>query len=203
MSSNESNATQEISKCLGCKAHGNLGRRYECIVCGESVTYCGDCYDGGKNVPNDKHKYYHPMKAIYNQDFFELYFLGEEMVNGEAPQSYKCAFCDELGFTAEELQLHVLEKHSGHSDAPQLLDILEQMKEQQKGEFARLFGSQPDCGSGLMECKCRKSHFGKLLATHTHTQLTEWSKGCNVLDALWLGYHDIVTSSADVIHYLH
>ncbi|XP_017857259.1 PREDICTED: zinc finger protein DZIP1L isoform X1 [Drosophila arizonae] len=137
MSSLTDATKMHVAKCLSCPAKGNLGRRYECIVCGDSVTYCGDCYDEGKNVPSEKHKYYHPMKAIYNRDFFELYFLGEEMVNGEAPQSYKCAFCDELGFTAEELQLHVVEKHSGHCDAPKLLDILEQMNEQKKSTEIR------------------------------------------------------------------
>jgi len=114
---------------MACPANGDLGRRYECVVCGEEVTYCGDCYDCGKNKPSNKHKYFHPMKAIYNRKFFDLYFLGEELVNGEAPQSYKCAFCDEMGFTSEELQSHVLEKHIGHSDAADLLDILEQMNQ--------------------------------------------------------------------------
>ncbi|TDG38967.1 hypothetical protein AWZ03_014612 [Drosophila navojoa] len=152
-----SDATKvHVAKCLSCPAQGNLGRRYECIVCGDSVTYCGDCYEQGKNAPSEKHKYYHPMKAIYNRDFFELYFLGEEMVNGEAPQSYKCAFCDELGFTAEELQLHVVEKHSGHGDAPKLLDILVQMNEQKKCEYAAgLTGgwqpaSAPDSAASLL-----------------------------------------------------
>ncbi|KAH8404340.1 hypothetical protein KR222_002879 [Zaprionus bogoriensis] len=125
--STEASIEPEPSRCLSCAARGDLGRRYECVVCGAAVTYCGDCFDQGKNRASDKHKYYHPMRAIYNREFFELFFLGEELVNGEAPQSYKCAFCDERGFTAEELQLHVLEKHSGHSDGADLLDILQKM----------------------------------------------------------------------------
>lgn len=119
-----------MSQCLSCSASGDLGRRYECVVCGEAVTYCGDCFDQDKNSPNEKHKYYHPMKAIYNREFFELFFLGEDLINGEAPQSYKCAFCDERGFTVEELQLHVLDKHTGHADVEDLLDILKQMNGQ-------------------------------------------------------------------------
>ncbi|KAH8325684.1 hypothetical protein KR067_004368 [Drosophila pandora] len=114
-------------KCLGCTAQGDLGRRYECSVCGSEVIYCGNCFDEGRNRPTHKHKYYHPMKAIYNRAFFELFFSGEELVNGEAPQSYKCPFCDEMGFTSEELQVHVEEKHGGHADAAALLAILEIM----------------------------------------------------------------------------
>ncbi|XP_032591668.1 myosin-9 isoform X2 [Drosophila grimshawi] len=132
-----SDETMKSSKCLGCPAEGDLGLRYECIVCGESVTYCDKCHGGGKNKTCGMHKYYHPMKAIYNRQFFELYFYGEELVDGEAPQSYGCAFCHELGFTAEELQLHVLEKHAGHTDAPDLLDILNQMNEQKKSTEIR------------------------------------------------------------------
>lgn len=119
-----------ISECQGCSARGDLGRRYECVVCGAAVTYCGDCYDLGRNTPSDKHKYYHPMRAIYNRNLFDLFFLGEQLVNGEAPQSYKCAFCDERGFTSEELQLHVLEKHNGHNDVTEYMDILKQMNDQ-------------------------------------------------------------------------
>lgn len=118
------------SECLGCSARGDLGRRYECVVCGAEVTYCGECYDQDKNKPTDKHKYYHPMKAIYNCKVFELFFLGEQLENGDAPQSYKCAFCDERGFTSEELQLHLLEKHTAHVDVEDYLDILKNMNGQ-------------------------------------------------------------------------
>ncbi|KAM8715529.1 hypothetical protein ACLKA7_002562 [Drosophila subpalustris] len=118
------------SQCIGCAVSGDLGRRFECVVCGKEVTYCGDCYDQGKNQPGDKHKYFHPTKAIYNRVFFDLYFLGEQLDgNGDAPQSYKCAFCDELGFTSMELQLHVLEKHMEHPDAAEVVDILDQMNQ--------------------------------------------------------------------------
>ncbi|KAH8298006.1 hypothetical protein KR018_004384 [Drosophila ironensis] len=116
-------------KCLACEAQGDLGRRYECSVCGEEVTYCGNCFDEGRNRPTHTHKYYHPMKAIYNRAFFELFFSGEELVNGEAPQSYKCPFCEEMGFTSEELQVHVEEKHGSHVDGPALIDILETMNQ--------------------------------------------------------------------------
>ncbi|XP_017854456.2 trichohyalin isoform X1 [Drosophila busckii] len=82
-------------------------------------------------TPNDHtpgHKYYHPMKVIFNQLYFELYFSGEQLdVCGEAPQSYKCAFCLERGFTAETLQLHIVVQHQSHADAPALLAILKQM----------------------------------------------------------------------------
>ncbi|KAH8240736.1 hypothetical protein KR026_004483 [Drosophila bipectinata] len=120
-------------KCLGCAAQGNLGRRYECSVCGSEVVYCGNCFDAGRNRPTHKHKYYHPMKAIYNRALFELFFMGENLVNGEAPQSYKCPFCDEMGFTSEELQVHVEEKHGGHADAADLLAILEGMNQPADG----------------------------------------------------------------------
>ncbi|KAH8282455.1 hypothetical protein KR054_007782 [Drosophila jambulina] len=114
-------------KCLGCSAQGDLRRRYECCVCGPEVIYCGRCFDEGRNCPSDIHKYYHPMKAIYSQAYFHLFFSGEILLNGEAPQSYKCPFCDEMGFTAEELQVHVAMKHGEHADGPALLSILEAM----------------------------------------------------------------------------
>ncbi|XP_030377410.1 uncharacterized protein LOC115626253 isoform X2 [Scaptodrosophila lebanonensis] len=131
--------------CLSCAAHGDLGRRYECTVCGEAVTYCGECYDQGKNQPTREHKYYHPMKAFYNQYQFDLFFLGEELVNGEAPQSYKCPFCDEHGFTAEELQVHVQDKHNENADAKALLDILEQMNSQKSKDTATQKSTEIRC----------------------------------------------------------
>ncbi|XP_034471903.1 stathmin isoform X4 [Drosophila innubila] len=53
--------------------------------------------------------------------------IGCPLVDGDAPQSYKCAFCDKLGFTSMELQLHVLDEHIEQPDAADLLDILDQM----------------------------------------------------------------------------
>ncbi|XP_070139299.1 uncharacterized protein stai isoform X2 [Drosophila kikkawai] len=119
-----SNLAAMHRKCLSCLAEGDLGRRYECVLCGSEVIYCGRCFDEGRNRPTDGHKYYHPMKAIYNQAHFELFFSGETLVNGEAPQSYKCPFCDEMGFTGEELQVHVAMKHGDHADGQALLAIL-------------------------------------------------------------------------------
>ncbi|XP_041448286.1 uncharacterized protein LOC111074865 isoform X2 [Drosophila obscura] len=114
-------------KCSGCPAHGDLGRWYECVVCGSQMTVCGACFDQDKNRVSPKHKYYHPMRAFYNKKMLDIYFGGEELVNGEAPQSFKCPFCDELGFTAEELMVHVEKKHSTHPDASALIKILETM----------------------------------------------------------------------------
>ncbi|KAH8237821.1 hypothetical protein KR032_002454 [Drosophila birchii] len=128
-----SNVPAEQLKCLGCLAEGHLGRRYECCLCGPEVTYCGPCFDEGRNSPTLNHMYYHPMRAIYSRAYFDLYFSGEILVNGEAPQSLKCPFCDEMGFTAEELQVHVALKHGEHSDGPALLAILEAMNEPETG----------------------------------------------------------------------
>lgn len=111
------------------------------------------------------------MKAIYNRAFFELFFSGERLVNDEAPQSYKCPFCDEMGFTAEELQVHVVENHGEHADGPALVAILMAMNqpamtgkavaasaqelagEEDKGECATARGSilSPGVGSGQWE----------------------------------------------------
>ncbi|KRF98430.1 uncharacterized protein Dwil_GK14732, isoform B [Drosophila willistoni] len=134
MSSIISSFQKLYRKCLSCPAQGDLGRRYECSVCGQEVIYCGNCFDDGKNKPTKKHKYYHPMKAIYNRATFDLYFCGEELINGEAPQSFKCAFCGEMGFGTEELQMHVLTKHSDHPDADDLMEIFKQMNKVKKGQ---------------------------------------------------------------------
>ncbi|KAH8255726.1 hypothetical protein KR038_009202 [Drosophila bunnanda] len=120
-------------KCIGCSAQGDLGRRYECCLCGPEVTYCGPCFDEGRNSPTLNHMYYHPMKAIYSRAEFDLFFSGEVQENGEAPQSYKCPFCDEMGFTSEELQVHVVVKHGKHADGPALLAILEAMNRVEAG----------------------------------------------------------------------
>ncbi|XP_034134960.1 uncharacterized protein LOC117588027 isoform X2 [Drosophila guanche] len=114
-------------KCLGCPAQGDLGRWYDCFVCGSKITFCGACFDLGKNRVSPEHKYYHPMRAAYNKKMLDIYFGGEVLVNGEAPQSFKCPFCDELGFTAEELMVHVEGKHSTHPDAYALIEILKNM----------------------------------------------------------------------------
>ncbi|KAH8381189.1 hypothetical protein KR200_008536 [Drosophila serrata] len=121
-------------RCLGCLSQEGLGRRYECCLCGPEVTYCGPCFDEGRNSPTLNHMYYHPMKAIYSQPDFDLFFHGEIQENGEAPQSYKCPFCDEMGFTGEELQVHVTLKHGEHTDGPALLAILEVINQPENGE---------------------------------------------------------------------
>ncbi|XP_015035239.2 E3 ubiquitin-protein ligase KCMF1 isoform X2 [Drosophila pseudoobscura] len=122
-------------KCLGCPALGDLGRWYECVVCGTQITLCGPCFDLGKNRVSPKHKYYHPMRALYNKKMADIYFGGEVLVNGEAPQSFQCPFCDDMGFTAEELAVHVQEKHSNHPDASALIEILETMSNGYMGSF--------------------------------------------------------------------
>ncbi|XP_017079519.1 LOW QUALITY PROTEIN: stress response protein NST1 [Drosophila eugracilis] len=114
-------------KCLGCTARDDFSRRYECSVCGSKVMYCGNCFDKGLNRPTQKHKYYHPMKIIYDGRFFDLVFTGKMSLNANAPQCFKCPFCDKMDFTPEELQSHVIENHEGHPDGPDFLGILERM----------------------------------------------------------------------------
>lgn len=95
--------------CDACGKSGFSGKRYKCLTCYD-FDLCSECYEAGE-TGTSRHSTTHPMQCILTRVDAELYFGGETQVL-EAPQSFTCPICSQIGFSETQLKDHVTKKHT-------------------------------------------------------------------------------------------
>ncbi|XP_052852661.1 E3 ubiquitin-protein ligase Kcmf1 [Drosophila gunungcola] len=117
--------------CKGCGKESFMGRCYRCLSC-RDFSMCMECYNA--DFTTAEHPFDHPVKCIYTQADVELYF-GGEYISGDPPQSYRCPYCKQWGFTESSFLEHVSTMHPNASTL--LVSTMVTLFEQQ--EASRLF----------------------------------------------------------------
>lgn len=95
--------------CDACGKSSFSGKRYKCLTCYD-FDLCSDCYESGE-TGTSRHSTSHPMQCILTRVESELYFGGEPQVL-EAPQSFTCPLCGQIGLSETQLKDHVTKKHA-------------------------------------------------------------------------------------------